>query len=162
MKPLRTALLLLIAFFLQPAAVKLISWGGAGPNLLLCFTVFLVLTAREPAPVIGLCTAAAAVQEMCFSLYTGPGTAAIFTVGITAVLAGNFFTVESPAFLAGLIAAETLLHSGVLWVVRHILGAPYRFLHVLSLQPFYILYNLAIMALLYFIFFKKAEGRYSL
>lgn len=161
MKPLHTACLLLSAFFLQTTAVKLTVIGGAGPNLLLCSALVLVVKAREPAPVIGLCVLTAVLQELCFSLYAGPAPAAMFTACITTAFAGNFLALEHPLFLAGLTVVQTLLYNGVLWGVSAILGAPYDFLYVLRIQPVYILYNLVLMVFFYFLFLNKTEGRYS-
>lgn len=162
MKPLQTVVLLLATFFLQPTAASLIPLGGASPNLLLCITLILVIKAREPAPIIGLCVLTSILQELCFSLYAGPAPAAIFIIGITAVFAGKFLALEHPIFLAGLTAADTLVYSGILWVGQVLLGAPYGFLQVLRLQPAYAAHNLVLMALLYLLFLKNAEGRYSI
>ncbi len=101
----------------------------------------------------------AALQEMCFSLYGGPGTAAILLSGLSAAAAKRLFSWGAPLFLFPFTAAVTLVYHLTLWGGERILGFPYSFTYLLKLQPLYIGYNLAAMGILYLLFIQNKESR---
>ncbi len=101
----------------------------------------------------------AALQELCFSIYGGPGTAAILLSGLSAAAAKRLFSWERPLFLFPFTAAVTLVYHLTLWGGERILGSPYSFTYLLKLQPLYIGYNLAAMGILYLLFIKNKESR---
>ena len=135
MKPGIAGFLFLCAFFLQQTAAGLVCAGGAGA------------------------TGMAALQELCFSLYGGPGTAAILLSGMSAAAAKRLFSWERPLFLFPFTAAVTLVYHLTFWGGERILGSPYSFTYLLKLQPLYIGYNLAAMGILYLLFIKNKESR---
>ena len=109
--------------------------------------------------VIAGATGMAALQELCFSLYGGPGTAAILLSGMSAAAAKRLFSWERPLFLFPFTAAVTLVYHLTFWGGERILGSPYSFTYLLKLQPLYIGYNLAAMGILYLLFIKNKESR---
>ena len=159
MKPGIAGFLFLCAFFLQQTAAGLVCAGGAGPDLLLAVTILTVFLSSGTKGVIAGTTGMAALQELCFSLYGGPGTAAILLSGMSAAAAKRLFSWERPLFLFPVTAAVTLVYQLTFWGGERILGSPYSFTYLLKLQPLYIGYNLAAMGILYLLFIKNKESR---
>lgn len=153
-----SAAMAVFAVFFQQTVVDLVAVKGIGPDLLLCATLFLSVTEKAPEPFIGVCVLAAILQELCFSLYTGPEAAAVFLVGVTSAGAAAAFNRERLLFWIALAVAETLLYNFTIWGVGYFLGSPYKLSYVLMLQPAFILYNLVPVMFLYKI--AKRKGRY--
>lgn len=159
MKPAAAVILFFCAFLFQHTAAGLICAGGAGPDLLLVVTVFSVFSFPHINGVIAGAAGIAALQELCFSIYGGPGTAAVLLSGLSAAAAKRLFSWERPLFLFPFTAAVTLVYHLTFWGGERILGSPYSFTYLLKLQPLYIGYNLAAMGILYLLFIKNKESR---
>lgn len=147
------------AFFLQGTVVKAFSPGAFGPDLLLCSALLAVFLYENTGAAVTGALLTAVAQGLCFSLYLPAGAAALFFSCLAAFLAGRIFTWERPAFLLSFTALVTLLHNLLLWAGETLMGAPYKFLYVLKLQPGYVVCNVALMVLLYLIFIRnRKEG----
>ena len=151
--------LLLCAFLLPHTAVGLICLGGAGPDLLLAITVLIVFVSHGTKGAIAGTAGTAALQELCFSIYGGPTTAAVLLAGVSAAAAKRLCSWERPSFLFPFTAAITLVYHLTLWGGERIFGSPYSFIYLLRLQPLYMGYNLAVMGVLYLLFIKSKESR---
>lgn len=158
MKTGYTTLLLFGAFLCQNTMEGIFLSEGIGPQILFCVTLLTVLTNECGEKAVVLAAAFSAVQDVCFSVYTGAGTVSIVAVGLGAIFCRRFFAWESPRFLFPFTAVMTFLYNLLLLSGQKLLGAPYHFLYVLKLQPFVIVGNLAFMVILYFIFIKTRES----
>lgn len=151
-------LLFLGAFLCQNTMEGIFFSKGTGPQLLFCVAILTAFAGESVEMAILLAAGFSAVQEMCFSLYPGAGTAAIVLAGLGAVFCRRYFAWESPRFLFPFTAVMTFLYNLLLLSGQKLLGSPYHFLYVLKLQPFVILGNLALMVILYFLFIHNKES----
>ena len=150
----------LAAFFLQTTAVKFLAIGEFAPNLLLCGTMLLLLAYREQGTVMWLAALTALLQEICFSIYVGPGIAAVVLCSLTVILAGRIFTWDNLGFILTLTIFETIFYQLLVWGGGRFLGMPYSFWFVVERIPLYALCNLILMGVLYFIYVRKQKSRY--
>lgn len=162
MKTGTAVFLFFCAFFLQHTAAGLVCAGGAGPDLLLVVTIASVLSLSNVKGALAAAAGTAAIQELCFSLYGGPGAAAVFLAGLCAAAARRVFSWERPLFLFPFTAAVTLIYHLALWGGQRLLGSPAGFLFLLRSQPLYMIYNAALMGALYLLFIKNKESRYPI
>lgn len=152
-----STLIFIAAFFLQCAAGNLISLWGYTPDFILCSTLLSLILCSNTGIVIGTAIFTEAIRDVCFSMYPGTGSAAVFLAALIVLKAGDYFTWENPASFLLLTAAATCFYNGILWILESFFGAPYTFFYVMKLQPGYILANTALMAAVYFIFMKKRK-----
>lgn len=157
MKPGHIAALAAAAFLIEPSAAGLISFDGKGPDLLLCLVIAAVFSCRDTGLAVGIISAFAALQEICFSLYAGPGAFAVFLAGALAAAAARYCTWDRLPFYLTFIVLETVVYEFVLWAGAQVLGGYIRFTYVLKLLPLAVLYNLVIMAAVYCRFLKQKQ-----
>lgn len=161
MKTNRIIILFLTAFFLQTTMVNLIEIRGFTPNLLLCATILLLLNKAEPGVVMSISLLTALLYDICFSDFIGSGAAAVLAVSATVITVKRILNLEDNLLpLIVLTAFETVLYNLIVWLCSKLADHPYGLLYVLGLQPFYILYNIAIISAFYLLFISRQKGRY--
>lgn len=158
MKTGQATLLLFSAFLCQNTIEGIFLLQGTGPQILFCVTLLTVLASECYEKTIVLAAAFSAVQDICFSVYAGAGTAALVAAGLGTVFCRHFFAWESSRFLVPFTMVMTFLYNLLILSGQKLLGAPYHLLYILRLQPFVIVGNLAFMVILYFIFIKNKES----
>ncbi len=150
----------LCALILQNTAVVLFCAGGAGPQLLLAAAVLSVFFAEEEKWAVAAAVCAGALQDLCFSIYAGPGAAASFAAAVTASAAKRLFAWERPRFFFLFSALSAVVYNFTLWGGEKLLGAPFRFAFLIRVLPLYMVYSLAVMGSVYFLFIKNKESGY--
>lgn len=153
-----TIVLSAVFFFIEPTVAGLIAPRGKAPDLLLCLTIIGVFLCREAGPVIGITVVTAVLQDICFSLYAGPGAAALFLAGIFAAAAVKYCVWDRLAFYLAFTALDTILYEFVLWAGMKLSGVSYSFLYLLELLPLAVVYNLTLIALVYYKYLKQKKG----
>jgi len=145
-----TAILYVLATLLQMSIVNLISIHGVGPNLILCLTIaltFMFNGGYKAAPFAVICTL---FLDIGTAQYIGTGAFTIFVIMGIILLIRRELNVENifPLLTVGVII--TVAYGIIYWIIMRILGSPMSFIYMLWHQPFYVAYNLAILAILYF------------
>lgn len=158
MKSSHTAALAAAAFLLEPTAAGLVSCGGKAPDLLLCLVITAVFSRGDAGTAIGIAVMFAALQDLCFHLYAGPGAAAVFLAGLLAAAALRYCAWDRLSFFLAFTLVDTLLYQLVLWAGTRFLGAYTSFFSLIRLLPLSLFYNLAIMVPIYCKFLKRKKG----
>lgn len=162
MKLWSVAALCAACFFLQPTLAGIPALWGKGPDLLLCLTVTAIFCAKDPKPVVIMTVITAAVSELCFSLYAGPGAAGIFLVGICTSAAASYCRWDRAVFFLSFTALATLSYELILWAGMVFFGASRSFFYLLRVMIAAVLYNLAIMLIIWKGYIKREKRREEL
>lgn len=157
MKQWTIALLFAGAFFIQTTLINLISIAGVTPNLLICLTILLTLLNKEPVWTIGIAAVTAMLYDICFAEYIGISSAAILVVGCSVYLTSNRLNIGNLVPILVLTAIETFLYHFIVWGGSKLVGGVYLLSHVMGSAVFYSVYNVVVVALLYFIIIKAGE-----
>ncbi len=156
---LRTTVILYVAAtLLQMTAVTLIRVAGIGPNLILCLTIamtFMFNNGYKVAPIAVIC---ALFLDVGTAQYIGVGAFSVFVVMGIILLVRTQLNVDNIHPLLAVGAVVTPVYGIVYWLIMHILGNPMSFFYMLWHQPFYILYNLVVIAILYWPMRKRLEA----
>ncbi|MCI8648156.1 MAG: hypothetical protein HFE76_15490 [Firmicutes bacterium] len=158
MKTGHIAALAAAAFFIEPSVAGLISFSGKAPELLLCLMIAAVFSCRDTGLVVGMIAAFAALQEICFSLYAGPGAFAVFLAGTLAAAAARYCTWDRLPFYLAFTVFDTAVYELILWAGLRILGGYVSFTYFLKLLPLSACYNVAIMLPMYYWLLKQKQG----
>ncbi|MEA4922592.1 MAG: hypothetical protein VB031_04405 [Eubacteriaceae bacterium] len=146
----RVTLLYVIAFIMQLSFINLISIGGIGPNLILCLTVVIIFKYENGFRCIPFGIAACLLLDICVGSYVGPASLAIFATGIAVTWVRIYLNTDLYKTMASVGAAATLLYGIVSWIILAILQTNYSFIYMLRYQIFFMIYNVLIMAAIFF------------
>jgi rod shape-determining protein MreD len=146
----RLTALYLLAFIFQLTVVNIIGIKSVGPNLILCLTVVITFVFNDGWKCIFFGMGAALLTDICCGSLVGVGPLALFAAGIFSELARERLNTEVLAPLAATGAIATLVYNVLYWGVLKITGDPMDLLYMLKFQIFYIIYNIAVMFVIYY------------
>lgn len=157
----RVTLFYVAAFFLQLSVINLISADGKAPNLIFCVSVFIAFRFDRGYRCIPFAIAFDLLLDMCAGTYMGVSSLSIFLTLIFLIFVRYYMNTDLLRTLLVTGAVCTLLYWTIYWLIMKILGSGYGILYILECQPVLILYNLIIMAVLWF-FYSSTFARWRL
>ncbi|MCL1982114.1 MAG: rod shape-determining protein MreD [Clostridiales bacterium] len=155
MKYRYAACMFLAAFILQTTLTNVISVFGATPNLLLCLVVIFSFLYDENSYGVVLGVAFGLMYDICFSEYVGIASMAFLVISLAIMLVNIVMNKESALSVIIVAVASTVLYSLIYWCIMAMLGSSYSFLYAMRGLPLYVLYNTAIVIVLYYAMIKK-------
>ena len=148
-------LLFFAAFILQPTFLNLISIFGITPNLTLCLVVSCCfLYSRESFGVV-LGVIFGLLIDICTMQYVGVSSIAYFLIGIAVMLCSEFLNRENIASMLLVTAVSTMAFSILTWGIHSFLGTSCSFVYLMKQQIVLVLYNVAIVAIIYQFIIRK-------
>lgn len=151
----RVTLYYVIAFLLQLSLINLISIGGMGPNLILCLTVVIIFKYENGFRSIPFGIVAGLLLDICGGYFVGASALSIFAVGIGVTWVRYHLNTDAILPMISVGALATLLYDIVYWIILAILQTHYSMLYMLKYQIFFIIYNVIIMAIIFFFMSEK-------
>jgi len=144
-----------VAFIIQTTLMNVIGINGATPNLLLCLVVILsfLFDERNYGLVLGMVFGL--LYDICFSQYVGVAALSFLVISLSVMIINFFMNKETVFSVITISVGATVIYSLFYWGVMAMLGSGYSFLYMLKNLPLYILYNTAVVTMLYYLMIKK-------
>ncbi|QHI73323.1 rod shape-determining protein MreD [Aminipila terrae] len=154
MKMRFAVIIFFVAFLLQGTVLNLFAINGATPNLILCLVVVFSFLYEDfngliLGVVFGLLT------DSCMAQYVGVAAFSYLIVCLIVINMRETINKENIASIIIVSVGSTLIYNFIYYLINAGFGSIYSLTYWLKLQPIYILYNSAIVFLLYLIFIKK-------
>lgn len=153
----KVAILYLIVLLLQLSFINVISIHGFGPNLILCLTVVIIFKFEYGFRCIPFAIVAALLQDICTGSVVGIAPLAIFAVGIAVTWIRVYLNTDLYKTMISVGAVATLLYDFIAWILMALLQTHYSMMYMLKYQIFYVLYHVAVMALMFFLFSDRFQ-----
>ncbi len=144
----------LAAFLLQSTVIHNISLFGVAPNLILILVIASSFLFDEPHGIIfgiifGL------LQDIIFSDMIGISSACYFLVALAVTEAKRYLYRDNYLSVIFISIGGTLGYNMMYWAISGLFGGIHQFLYMLAKQPVSILYNTALLFMLYWIIVRK-------
>ena len=143
------------AFILQTTLMNAINIAGVTPNLLLCLVVIFSFLYDENYYGIVYGVVFGLLYDICFAQYTGITALIFLGLSIAIILASIIMNKELILSVVIVSAGATTAHTLAYWAITAMLGSNYSFIYVIQFLPLYILYNMAVVIILYYAMIKK-------
>ena len=143
------------AFILQNTFLNVISVFGATPNLLLCLVVIFSFLYDENNYGIVLGVGFGLLYDICFSEYVGIAAVAYLIISLAIMLVNIALNKEVVFSVIIVSVAATAMYALIYWCIMAMLGSNYSFAYAIRYLPLYILYNAAVVTILYYLMIKK-------
>lgn len=154
MKMRFAVIIFLVAFILQGTVLNLFSIYGATPNLILCLVaVFSFLYEDNNGLTLGVVFGL--LIDSCMGQYVGVSALSYLIVSLIVINLRETINKENLASVIIVSVGATLIFNFIYFIIYACLGSTYTLLYWLKLQPIYIIYNSAVVFILYLIFIKK-------
>nr|WP_315022181.1 rod shape-determining protein MreD [uncultured Aminipila sp.] len=154
MKMRFAVIIFLVAFLLQGTVLNLFSINGATPNLVLCLVIiFSFLYEDNNGLVLGVVFGL--LIDTCMAQYVGVSAFCYLIVSLIVISLRETINKENIASIIIVSVGVTLIFNFIYFVINACFGSTYSLLYWLKLQPIYIIYNSAVIFILYLIFIKK-------
>jgi rod shape-determining protein MreD len=147
--------LFLAAFIMQTTVLNIIGVFGVTPNLLLCLVVIFSFLYDEYNHGIILGVAFGLLYDICFSEYVGIAAMAFLIISLGIMLVNIVMNKEVVFSVIIVSVAATVLYTLIYWSLMAMMGSGYNFLYVAKYLPLYILYNVVVVIVLYYLMVKK-------
>ncbi|QAT43059.1 rod shape-determining protein MreD [Aminipila luticellarii] len=154
MKMRFAAIIFFIAFLLQGTVLNLFSIHGATPNLILCLVVIFSFLYEDFNGLI-LGVVFGLLMDLCMAQYVGVAAFSYLIVSLIAINMRENINKENIASIIIVSVGSTLIYNFLYFIISAGFGSIYSLTYWLKLQPIYILYNSAIVFILYLIFIKR-------
>lgn len=148
-----------IAFILQLTVCSMITVNGIGPNLILCLVLIITFLFGNEHRCITCAVAAGLLLDIAVGKYTGVYALTLFLVGLGTVAYKHFFNAESKISVIPLAAAGTIAYHAISNVILALGGMNISMVKILAFLPIAVLWNLAIMYVMYLLMIRKATAR---
>lgn len=152
----KSIIFLAAAFVLQPLIVSVVSVPGY-PNLTLCFVVVCTMIYRNeesiPAIVTGLFFAF--LTDCISGLYLGEGILSLVVTILYIFIVKRMVNVENPVISGVVFLGGTVVYNLTMWLLDTIGGSAYGILYVIKSLPPYLIANLVVEMIIYFILINK-------
>ena len=139
-----------VAFFLQLSFINTIAIAGIAPNLVLCLATVIIFKFEYGFRCIPFALVAMLLVDLFTGAFVGVSTLALFAVMVFVTWWRIYFNTDLYKTMAFMGAIATLMFNIVLWILMTILQTHYHFWFMFKNQGFYILYNVAVMLILFF------------
>lgn len=143
------------AFVIQTTLMNIVGVFGVTPNLLLCLVVIFSFLFDENNYGLVLGVVFGLLYDICFSEYTGIAALAFFVISLSIMLVNIIMNKEAVISVIIVSSAATVLYTLMYWSLMAMLGSSYSFTYMIKNLPFYILYNTAVVIILYYSMIKK-------
>ena len=155
MKYRYAACMFMAAFLLQTTLANVFSVFGATPNLLLCLVaVFSFLYDGDNYGIV-FGVAFGLLYDACFSEYTGIAALAFLGISLSIMLVKVVMNREAIISVMIVSAAATVAYALIYWGIMAMLGSSYSFFYAMRKLPLYVLYNTAVVAILYRLMIRR-------
>ena len=144
-----------IAFIIQTTLMNVVGILGATPNLLLCLVVIFSVLYDDNYYGLILGVAFGLLYDICFSQYIGIAALAFFIISLSIMLVNIVVNKEAVVSVILVSIGATVVYTLLYWSVMAMLGSSYSFLYMIRNLPVYIIYNTAIVIILYYSMIKK-------
>ncbi len=144
----------LIAFILQSTILHNIALFGVAPNLILVLVIVSAFLFDEQHGILfgilfGL------FQDLLFSDLIGISAVGYFIVALGVTEAKRFLYRDNVLSVIFIATAGTISYNVVYWAISRLFGGVHLLIYMLARQPVSILYNMALIFLLYWIIVRK-------
>jgi len=143
------------AFIIQTTLMNVVGIFGVTPNLLLCLVVIFSFLYVDNNYGLVLGVIFGLFYDVCFSEYTGIAALAFFIISLSIMLVNVATNREAVLSVLLVSAGATVLYTLIYWSIMSMLGSSYSFLYMIKKLPLYVLYNTAIVLILYYSMIKK-------
>ena len=148
----------IFCIILQPTICNLIAIGGVTINLLLCLTVMQCFLRQDLFFVMATAAFFGLLYDLCLSPHIGATAIALFAVCLAVFFLKDSIRIENWLSVLLSVVLATTLYNVILWGVNRLMGSPWSFEYMLTLLPFYMLYNLTGIATFYFMFARAGKA----
>ncbi|HZK87715.1 MAG TPA: rod shape-determining protein MreD [Anaerovoracaceae bacterium] len=148
------AIIFTVAFLIQGTLLNNFAFFGVTPNLILCLLIaFTFFYEDESAIYVALIFGV--ISDICFSNIIGVSSLGYLLVGFLIVKFSPVLNKEN--ILASIIFGTlgTLVFNIFYWGLTNVSTNQFDFTYILKLQPLYVICNLIIMVLIYFILINR-------
>jgi len=148
------AIIFTVAFLIQGTLLNNFAFFGVTPNLILCLLIaFTFFYEDESAIYVALIFGV--ISDICFSNIIGVSSLGYLLVGFLIVKFSPVLNKEN--ILASIIFGTlgTLVFNIFYWGLINVSTNQFDFTYILKLQPLYVICNLIIMVLIYFILINR-------
>lgn len=154
MKVRYAIIIFLVAFFMQGTILNLFSVYGTTPNLILCLVViFSFLYEDNNGLILGVVFGL--LTDLCMTHYMGATAFCLLVVSLLVSLLRENINKENIISIIIVSIGSTVIFNLIYFVINMCFGSIYSITYWLKLQPLYIIYNSAIVLILYLIFIKR-------
>lgn len=144
----------LTAFLLQSTILHNLSLFGIAPNLILVLVIaFSFLFDELHGAVFGILFGL--LQDVLFSDLVGISAAGYFLVALAVTEAKKILYKDNYLSVIFISAGGTLAYNVIYWAISRIFGGIHQFLFMLAKQPVSILYNTALVIIVYWVIVRK-------
>jgi len=143
------------AFILQTTLFNIAGVFDVTPNLLLCLVVIFSFLYDDNNSGLVLGVVFGLLYDICFSLYAGIAALAFFVISLLVMLVNVVMNREAVLSVIIISTGATVIYTFMYWGIMAMLGSAYSFMYMIKYLPLYILYNTAIMTMLYFLLIKS-------
>jgi rod shape-determining protein MreD len=134
--------------------LNLFSIYGATPNLILCLVVIYSFLYEDFNGLI-LGVVFGLLSDSCMAQYVGVAAFSYLIVSLLVINLRETINKENIASIIIVSVGSTLVFNFIYFIINACFGSVYSLTYWLKLQPIYIIYNTAIVFILYLIFIKK-------
>jgi len=139
------------AFFLQTTLINIVGIFNVTPNLLLCLVAIFSFLYDDNNSGLVLGVVFGLLYDICFSEYVGIAALAFFIVSLSVMLVNIVMNREAVISVIIISTGATVVYNLTYWCIMAMLGSAYSFVYIIKFLPMYILYNLAVMIMLYYL-----------
>lgn len=143
-----------VAFLLQGTLLNLFSINGATPNLVLCLVIIFSFL-YEDSNGLTLGVVFGLLIDTCMAQYVGVSAFCYLIVSLIVINLRETINKENLASVIIVSVGSTLIFNFIYFIIYACFGSTFSLLYWLKLQPIYIIYNSAVVFILYLIFIKK-------
>lgn len=153
----RVLLLFALCFLAQLSVVNLISFRNMGPDLIMCMMIAITYLYDDGYRSIPFAIFFGLLLDICAHQYVGVTSLLYLFIGIFAAAARIWLNAEKLATIAVTGAIATVIFQTLYAVAMKIMGDPAGLLHIFAKEPVFVLYNVAVLAVMFGIMHTKAE-----
>ncbi len=147
-------IIFLVALFIQGTLLNLFSLYGATPNLLLCLVIIFSFLYEDYNGLI-LGVVFGLLADLCMAQYMGVSAFAYLVVGLIIMILRETINKENIISIIIVSIGSTFLFNLIYFIINACFGSVYSIVYWIKVQPMYIIYNSAVILILYLIFIKK-------
>ncbi|MBQ3924154.1 MAG: rod shape-determining protein MreD [Firmicutes bacterium] len=153
----RVLILFILAFLMQMSVVNLISFRNMGPDLIMCLMIAITFLYDDGYRSIPFALFFGLLLDVCAHQFVGVTPMIYLVVGIFAAACRIWLNAEKMTTLAVTGVIATFIYETLYFAFMKLLGNPLGAGFILLKEPVFMIYNVAILALLFLAMHKKAE-----